>query len=197
MTRQLSLLPRQPTLPEGFRYETEFLTEGEEHLLIENLRQLPFKEFDFHGFLGKRRIVSFGWQYDFDHAKLRRSEAIPAFLMPVRKRAADFAKLDADAIEHVLVTEYGPGASIGWHRDRFVFDDVIGVSLLSPCRFRFRKRAADGWQRASIVLAPRSVYLMRGSSRRDWEHSLPGVENLRFSLTFRSFAEGVAGDLAS
>ena len=183
-------LPRfesKPNLPEGFRYEPELLDEEEERRLIAEIRRLPFKQFEFHGFLGKRRVVSFGWQYDFNQAKLREAAAVPEFFHPVREKAAQFAGLEADALEHLLVTEYEPDAPIGWHKDRAIFDDVIGVSLLSSCEFRFRRKAGAGWERASLNLSPRSAYLLHGPARTEWEHSIPGVERLRYSLTFRNF----------
>jgi alkylated DNA repair dioxygenase AlkB len=187
MSTQLSLFEHEPELPEGFRYHPDLLDGKEEHTLIGKIERLPFKAFAFHGFTGKRRVVSFGWQYDFNHAKLREVTPIPAFFLPVREKAADLAGLAQQDLEHLLVTEYGPGAAIGWHKDRNIFADVIGISLLSPCTFRFRKKAGKSWQRASVVLAPRSAYLLRGLARHEWEHSIPGVDHRRYSLTFRNF----------
>jgi alkylated DNA repair dioxygenase AlkB len=189
MSSQLRLFESKPSLPEGFRYGPQLLTEEEERALVAELERLPFKEFEFHGFSGRRRIVSFGWHYDFNHAKLRETAAIPAFILPARDKAARFAGIDARTLEHLLVTEYGPGAAIGWHTDRAVFADVIGISLLAPCTFRFRRKAGAGWQRASIRLAPRSAYLLRGPARTEWQHSIPSVEFLRYSLTFRNFKQ--------
>jgi alkylated DNA repair dioxygenase AlkB len=94
--------------------------------------------------------------------------------------------LTADDLPHVLVTEYGPGAAIGWHRDKGVFDEVVGISLLSPCNFRFRRKQGAGWERYSLTVEPRSAYLLSGESRTVWEHSIPGVDTLRYSITFRS-----------
>ena len=87
------------------------------------------------------------------------------------------------------MTEYSPGAGIGWHKDRSVFGDVVGLSLLSPCTFRLRKRTGKGFERQTLIAEPRSVYLLRGVSRTEWEHSIPGVESLRYSLTFRNVLE--------
>ena len=187
MANQLSLFESNLNLPEGFRYGPELLDEAEERTLVAEIQRLPLREFEFHGFSGKRRVVSFGWQYNFNEAKLREAAAIPEFFRPVREKAARFAELEAHALEHLLVTEYEPGAPIGWHRDRAIFADVIGISLLSPCTFRFRRKSDGGWERASLRLAPRSAYLLHGPARTDWEHSIPGVERLRYSLTFRSF----------
>src|SRR5262249_23707672 len=153
---------------------------AEQDDLVAHLQQLPFKEFEFHGFLGKRRVVSFGWRYDFNKAELHASAAIPEFLLPVRDKAGSFASIEPRALEHALVTEYAPGAAIGWHKDRAMFDDVIGISLLSECTFRFRRKTSSTWERRTLSLAPRSAYLLRGPARREWEHSIPGVDSLRY-----------------
>jgi alkylated DNA repair dioxygenase AlkB len=175
-------------LPEGFRYTPDVVTSDEELALVSELENLPFKEFDFQGFLGKRRVVSFGWRYDFNGGAFQKIEPLPSFLSPLQERAATFANLGAGAIEHALITEYREGAAIGWHKDRPVFDDVIGISLLSPCNFRFRKRSGEKWERRSIITEPRSIYLLRGPSRTEWEHSIPGVNALRYSITFRTLS---------
>ena len=67
-----------------------------------------------------------------------------------------------------------------------MFGDVVGVSLLSPCVFRLRRKAGAAWERASLALEPRSAYLLRGASRTGWEHSIPAVGRLRYSVTFRN-----------
>src|SRR5580700_10593703 len=126
-------------MPDGFRYQPDFVTKREEGNLIGHVQDLPFKEFEFHGFLGKRRVVSFGWKYDFSSAKLRESDPIPQFLTPIREMAAAFADLEPQALAHVLVTEYSSGTAIGWHKDRPQYKDVIGISLGSDCVFRFRR----------------------------------------------------------
>jgi alkylated DNA repair dioxygenase AlkB len=184
--RQLNLLDAGPRLPAGFRYQPDLISAGEETALGERFAELPFKEFEFQGYRGKRRVVSFGWQYDFTHARLHRVEDMPEFLLPLRDRAAAFAGLGADELRHVLLTEYGPGAPIGWHRDRGVFAEVVGISLLSACTFRLRRKLGAKWERASLLLEPRSAYLLAGPARTEWEHSIPPVERLRYSITFRN-----------
>src|SRR5262245_818410 len=114
---------------------------------------------------------------------------IPTFLLALCQTAAEFARLTEDRLQHVLVTEYAPGAAIGWHRDRPEFEDVIGISLATPCLFRFRRKQGTRWERASIELQPRSAYLLRGSARWDWQYSIPPVDKLRYSITFRSLRE--------
>ena len=177
-----------PTAPEGFAYRPEVVAVQEERLLIEHIGRLPLTAFDFHGYTARRRTVSFGWHYDFGRRTLEQAEAIPEWLLPLRAAAADFAGLPPEQLPHVLVLEYGPGAAIGWHRDKAVFGDVIGVSLLAPCRFRLRRKAGVKWERVSLVVEPRSAYLLRGPSRTEWEHSIPAVDALRYSITFRSLA---------
>jgi alkylated DNA repair dioxygenase AlkB len=178
-----------PPLPEGFKYREEMISRDEEQRLVRQIETLPFKEFDFHGFKGKRRVVSFGWRYDFNDAQLQRADDIPPFLLPLRARAAEFANLGPADFQHVLVTEYSPGAAIGWHRDKAVFAEVVGFSLLSPCRFRLRRKQANSWQRAAMIVEARSAYLLAGPARTEWEHSIPPMERLRYSITFRNFRD--------
>ena len=188
--KQLSLLDDPgPALPEGFKYQAEIIAASDEQALLEHIRQLPLKEFQFQGFVGKRRTVSFGWHYDFNERAIRAAEPIPPFLLPLREAAAKFAGLAAEKLQQALVIEYDAGASIGWHRDKAVFGDVVGISLLSPCRFRFRRQAGAGWERASLTAEPRSAYLLRGPSRTEWEHSIPAVDALRYSITFRNLRQ--------
>jgi alkylated DNA repair dioxygenase AlkB len=184
--RQLSLLQQSASTPEGFVYRPDVISPEEERELLERVRALPFKEFEFQGYRGKRRVVSFGLHYDFAHGRLEPTADMPEFLLPVREKAACFAGLTPEELPHVLVTEYSIGAPIGWHKDRPSFEDVIGISLLSACRFRFRKRLEKGWARTGLVLQPRSAYLLRGPARSEWEHSIPEAESLRYSITFRS-----------
>jgi alkylated DNA repair dioxygenase AlkB len=185
---QPGLFADQPIAPPGLRYQRDLLSGDEEAAVAAALARLDLKPFEFHGFLGKRRVVSFGWRYGFDGSGLAEAEPIPAFLLPLRDRAARFAGVDPQALVHMLITEYAPGASIGWHKDRSVFGDTIGISLLSECRLRFRRRSAQGWERTALIAAPRSAYLLRGAARALWEHSIPPVESLRYSVTMRTLA---------
>jgi alkylated DNA repair dioxygenase AlkB len=168
------------------RYERELMSARDERVLLRKVALLPFKEFEFHGFRGKRRTVSFGWHYDFNGGGLKQAGELPEFLAPLRERAATFAGLEPSALEHALIIEYKPGAGIGWHRDRPQFGDVIGISLLSPCTFRLRRKAGAKWERRSLTAEPRSAYLLSAASRTEWEHSIPALESLRYSVTFRT-----------
>jgi alkylated DNA repair dioxygenase AlkB len=186
---QLALFQSAPPMPEGFRYAPDVIDAAEEARLVTAFADLPFKEFEFHGFLGKRRVVPFGTRYDYNGGGVKTADPIPEFLLPLRDRAAAFAGLPAEHLQQALVTEYRPGAAIGWHRDRPHYGDVIGVSLLAPCTFRLRRKHDGGWERAALRLDPRSIYLMRGPSRDEWEHSIPAMEELRYSVTFRALRD--------
>lgn len=183
---QLGLWDPPPALPEGFEYRPNLLSPAEEAELLGYISQLDFKPFEFHGYLGNRQVVSFGLHYDFAGGGMTRAEEIPGFLLPLREKAAVFAGVAGEKLEHVLVAQYPPGAGIGWHRDRPAFGDVIGVSLASACRFRLRRKSGAGWQRAALRVEPRSIYLLRGPARWEWQHSIPPGEQLRYSVTFRS-----------
>lgn len=184
------LFERVSSLPPGFRYQPALISDAGERQLLQEMEKLDFKPFEFQGFTGKRLIVSFGWRYDFNGGGLQKTEDMPDFLLAVRKSAAAFADMDPSRLQHVLLTRYPPGAAIGWHKDRSVFGQVVGISLLSACTFRFRKPAGKKWERSSLTAEPRSAYLLDGPARTTWEHSIPSVDALRYSLTFRNLREG-------
>jgi len=176
-----------PGLPQGFAYRPEFLGAEEEADLAAWLATLPFEAFLFRGFEGRRRVVSFGWQYDFTRSHLVKADDMPAELLGVRARAAAFAGLAPEDLQQCLLNEYQPGAPIGWHRDRPIFEKVVGISLKAPCTFRLRRRLGEGFERRAIELSPRSIYAMTGEARSVWEHSIPPVKAHRYSVTFRNF----------
>ena len=173
-------------LPEGVVYETDFITVREETDLAGKISALDLKPFSFQGFLGNRRTASFGWRYDFNGGGLQQADPMPEFLKAVRERAARLAGIAPEEFQHALAIEYAPGAGIGWHKDRSQFGKVVGVSLLNPCRFRFRRRDGGRWERLALNAAPRSAYLLDGPGRWEWEHSIPPVDALRYSVTFRT-----------
>lgn len=187
---QLSLFGAAPALPEGLVYRPDFLDPREEAQLAAWIATLPLKAFEFQGFFGKRRVHSFGWRYAFDGGGLMQADPMPDELLAVRARAAAFAGLAPETLEHVLLTEYADGAGIGWHRDRPAFGDVIGISLLAPARLRFRRRRGAGWERATLEAEPRSAYLLRGAARTEWEHGIAEHPALRYAITFRTLREG-------
>jgi alkylated DNA repair dioxygenase AlkB len=187
VTTQFSLFS-ESEVPEGFILRSDVVPATDEAALLAALRSIPFRDFEFRGFRGKRRVVSFGWQYDFNVLRLKRADAIPPFLQPLRGVAAVLADVPPAAFEHALVTEYSPGAAIGWHRDRPEFGKVAGISLAASCRLRFRRLRGASWERKAIELPSRSAYVLDGPARSEWEHSIPPVTSLRYSITFRTIS---------
>jgi len=172
-------------LPEGLLYHPDFLSEGEEADLVRVFRELPFQAFDFHGYTARRRVLEFGLEYDFTTRRATPTQSLPEFLIPVRHRAAQFAGISAAALVEGMVTEYSPGAPIGWHRDAPQFGTIIGISLAGTARMRFKPYKAEG-KPVAITLERRSIYLMRGPARWKFQHSIPAVKELRYSITFRT-----------
>ena len=184
----MSLLFDEPLIA-GLDYREELIGKAEEQALIARLEATDLSPFRFHGWLGNRMTHSFGWRYDFDNASFQQAEPIPDWLGALQVTAAGFARLPPDAFVHVLLARYDPGAGIGWHRDRDVFDKVVGVSLGTPATLRFRQRTSGGFRRASLEVLPRSAYLLSGESRWDWEHRITPGDALRFSITFRTLSQ--------
>ncbi|HML31048.1 MAG TPA: alpha-ketoglutarate-dependent dioxygenase AlkB [Hyphomicrobium sp.] len=173
----------------GLRYRDDFLSPREEKDLIQRINAEKLAPFRFHQWTGKRLTETFGWRYDFATGGFEPAEPLPDFLIPVRARAAEFAGLPPAALEQALLIRYDVGAGIGWHRDRPVFEHVIGISLGAPAPMRFRQRLEKGFARVNVPLAPRSIYLLSGEARHSWEHSIDSVSELRWSITFRTLSE--------
>ncbi|MGE0776164.1 MAG: alpha-ketoglutarate-dependent dioxygenase AlkB, partial [Sphingomonadaceae bacterium] len=185
-----------PIVP-GLTCTQELITLAEERALIERLAELPMAPFRFHGWTGKRLTASFGWRYDFEDASFRLAAPIPDFLLALRDKAAAFAGVPADALVQALAVRYDPGAGIGWHRDRPVFEHVVGISLGAHATLRFRRRRGTGFDRASLWLEPRSAYHLSGEARHHWEHSIMEMAVRRWSITLRSLSakgRAVTGD---
>ena len=183
---QADLFAAPKRAPEGFRYRADVLSAEEEEALVRELAALPFKPYDFHGYLANRRVASFGYRYDYGRRAVVEAAPFPAFLEPLRRRVAAIFGRPAEALRQVLINEYRPGAGIGWHRDKAQFDEVVGVSLLAPCSLRFRRKSGERWERASLNVEPRSAYLLSGPARTIWEHSIPALDCLRYSITLRT-----------
>jgi alkylated DNA repair dioxygenase AlkB len=188
LAHQFTLFPHlSSTLPEGLAYCPDVISNDEERRLLAEIATLPFREFQFHGFEGKRRVVSFGWRYDFSQHKALPADPIPALLREICRKVQAASGFVLSDLQQVLISEYSPGAPIGWHKDRPVFGNVMGLSLASPCTFRLRRADGEGkWRRVALRLEPRSAYLLAGPARWTWEHSIPPVEALRYSITFRN-----------
>jgi alkylated DNA repair protein (DNA oxidative demethylase) len=173
-------------LPEGFEYFPDFLSEAEERELLAAIANVEFHEFAMKGVTAKRRVAQFGWHYSFQSFHISPADPPPKAFEPVRARVAAVARVEPEALSEVLVTEYKQGAGIGWHRDAPPFGIVAGISLGSPCRMRFRTASEENRQTVAVQLDPRSLYLLTGSARTDWHHTIPPTKQLRYSITFRT-----------
>lgn len=193
MAIQRGLFPELPSIestgmPDGFRYEDDIVDEAEEAALVASLATIELKPFEFHGHLGNRRVASFGLRYDYARHAIEPAAGFPLCLRELRTKVAKFAHRNADEFRQGGVNEYPPGAGIGWHLDKPQFGVIIGVSLLSSATLRLRFSTGKGWIRRSQILRQRSIYILEGEARTQWEHSIPPVESLRYSLTFRTLA---------
>ena len=190
--RQASLFDA-PLIP-GLRYREYIISPDEEAALIAHIDALPLSPFRFQGWTGKRLTLSLGWTYDFDKGGFGPSDPIPPWLTPLKARVAGIAGIEDSELVQALLIRYDPGAGIGWHRDRPVFADVIGISLGAPATLRFRRRTTKGFERRSVLLAARSLYHLSGEARHEWEHSIAAMETCRWSITFRSLSpKGMQG----
>lgn len=177
-----------PLLP-GLNRAPAIVTAAEEAQLIAQINRTALEPFKFQQWTGKRLTHSFGCSYDFETGAFDPAEPIPQWLMPIRERAARFAGLKPDDLIQVLLIRYDPGAGIGWHRDRPVFEHVVGVSLGQAATMRFRKRQGTDFRRINVPLEPCGIYHMSGEARHAWEHSIAEMEATRWSITFRSLAQ--------
>jgi len=183
---QLGLFSEPDAGPAGLHYQDNFIDSAAEWALIDRIGALPFQRFQFGAFEGNRRVAWFGYQYDYSQQGLTAAEPIPDWVAPIARQAEAWGSLSEGGVQQVLCTEYDEGVGVGWHRDKPHFDKVLGLSLGSSCKFRFRRRCGDTWQRYTLEARPRSLYLMDGESRSQWEHSIPPVKARRYSITFRT-----------
>jgi alkylated DNA repair dioxygenase AlkB len=184
-------------LPYGLIYRPEFLGRDEETALLAAFAPLPFREARFQEYLAKRRVVHFHGPERVAISSPPEDDtvvslALPPLLHALRQRIGAWLELPPASFVHALVSEYRPGTPIGWHRDKPAYGIVVGVSLQASAIMRFRPmpgRRSDGIRPAVVLeLEPRSAYIMRGPIRWDWQHSMPPVKALRYSVTFRTRA---------
>ena len=173
--------------PEGLVYVPEVISEDEQQLLLHELERLDFNEIRMHGVVAKRTARHFGLDYDYERrAIIEDVEPVPDWILPVQAAAASMADLPPDKLVEVLVQRYPEGAQIGWRRDAPMFETVLGVSLLSPSRMRFRRDVKGGRELYEQLLEPRSGYVLAGEARTKWQHHIPPAKSLRYSITFRT-----------
>jgi alkylated DNA repair dioxygenase AlkB len=174
---------------EGLRYQADFLSGDEEAGLLDIVRSLPLRAARYKEYTARRRVVSFGGAFDYDDNVLRPGEPLDEWLMPLRDRVAAWLDLSPDALAHALVAEYTPGTPLGWHRDVPDFEMIAGISLGSEATLRFRPYPPShphAREVHQLPVAPRSIYKMAGPARWNWQHCVPPVKALRWSITFRT-----------
>jgi alkylated DNA repair dioxygenase AlkB len=189
-----------PALPDGFEYREDFITVAEERELLDRVEALPFAQVEMRGVVARRRTAHFGWTYGYYSRRTEPGPPLPRFLHAVRFRFAAWAQIEAEQFVEALVTQYPAAATIGWHRDAPMFGDVVaGLSLCTAGRMKFRPyispaaaKSPNSTRRTThdIELAPRSGYLIAGTARHDFEHSIPAVPATRYSITFRTLRAG-------
>jgi DNA oxidative demethylase len=172
--------------PAGFLYCPDTVRVDEETALAARVRNIEFSAVEMRGQIARRRTAHFGWIYGYESWRITPGPPLPEFLLPLRERVAGLAGVDAAALAEILVTEYPAGAAIGWHRDAPQFGLVIGVSLLSACRMRFQRSRGASRETRAVTLEPRSAYVLTAEARQQWQHSIPPMRALRYSVTFRT-----------
>lgn len=171
----------------GLATAADLITADEERVLIEAINDCALTPFRFQGWEGKRLTISFGFNYDFTTQRLARAEPIPDWLLPVRHKMSAFAGLDPEVLIQALLIRYDPGAGIGWHRDRPIYEHVLGLSLGARADMRFRRHKRDGaFDRLTVPLEPRAGYRLSDEVRHEWEHSIVEMDLPRWSITFRT-----------
>ena len=185
----LSLFPELSSGPPGFVYIPNFISVEEENALLTFVRDMELHPLLFQGFEAKRKVVSFGYDYNFDTRKILKGQPIPDAFHPLVDKVAETLSIQANEIAEVLVTEYPPGAVINWHRDAPPFKVIAGISLLEPSVFKFRPHDKAKQDRKSIISIPvdrRSFYSIADEARSEWQHSISPVKSLRYSITLRT-----------
>jgi alkylated DNA repair dioxygenase AlkB len=176
---QKPLLYELQPYPEGFSYSPDFLSESEEKDLLCRFKDVSFRPYVYEGYEAKRQIKSF-----------TKDAGYPEFLLPILQRTASYFGFPVESIHHSMITEYAPGTQLGWHRDMPPYDKVMGISLGSAVPFRFRRKTGKTWERITLIAERRSLYSMSGPARYEWQHSIPPVEDWRYSITLRTVQYG-------
>lgn len=182
----------EPAGPAGFDYRADILSTAEQSIAVEQLQRLGFRPYEHGGYQGFRHIAAFGRRHDLAQGRMGATDPWPDFMLDLLRRIARRVGADEGVFVQALVNRYAPGAGIGWHRDRPVYGEILGVSFLAPCLMRLRRREEAGWRRDAVLLDPGSVYRLSGEARRDWEHSISPMTALRYSITFRTLASPTA-----
>ena len=184
-----TLFPLEPAFPQGFAYLPDFIDNKQEEDLLHAISKEELHQLQFRGYEAKRKVASFGYDWSFEKRTLSKGRDIPgAFRLLVEKVAAHLS-ISERSIAELLITEYPAGSMINWHRDAPPFDIIAGVSLCSDCVFRLRPCCDGRQKKSSVVSFPvqrRSLYIIRGSARKEWEHSIAPAKQVRYSITLRT-----------
>ena len=184
-----TLFPIEPAYPEGFLYVPEFISEDEETILLKEISKVELHNFNFQGFQANRKVASFGYDYSFDNGNLTRGYEIPSTFNSLIEKVSRSVNIKPVEFAELLVTEYPPGAVINWHRDAPPFDIIAGISLMEDCNFRLRPNDKAKQTRGTVTSFPvkrRSLYIIKGPARSDWQHSITPVKKTRYSITLRT-----------
>lgn len=184
----------QPALPEGLQYLPEYVTEAEAATLMAAVEQAPWRT-------ELKRPRQF---YGADYRAGETVEPLPGWLEYVssKLRADGHMALPAD---RVLVNGYHPGQGIGAHVDDVnrCGEEIALISLGSSVEMVFGE--VNGTQTAALMLASRSLLILRGAARYAWTHGIPARKSdrvagmwvsrgWRVSLTFRHATSNAKAD---
>lgn len=183
------LLENTPLLPEGFQYFASFLSQQEEQELLDEISKIELHTFVFQGFEAKRRVASFGYDYNFENRSLKKGKPIPDGFKKLIDKVAHTLSIQPEDFAELLITEYPVSSVINWHRDAPPFDIIAGISLISDCNFKFRPHEKTKQSRSSVLtyhVERRSLYVIDGPARSDWQHNISAVKKVRYSITLRT-----------
>lgn len=184
-----TLFPIEPAFPDGFSYTPDFITYDEESELCKEISKVELHNFNFQGFKANRKVASFGYDYSFENGKLTKGIDIPVTFNLLIEKVNTHLSIIPGKFAELLITEYPPGAVINWHRDAPPFDIIAGISLMADCTFRLRPHDKAKQGRGSVISFPinrRSLYIIQGAARSDWQHSILPVKQTRYSITLRT-----------
>lgn len=193
-----TLFPVENMMPGGFRHYPEIISQAEETELITEISKDQLQTFNLQGFKAKRKVANFGYDGNFQSRTLTPGRTVRASPRLLIEKVAGQLQLTPEEFEEVLLTEYPAGLVINWHRDAPTFDLIAGVSLLSDCTFRLRPHDKNKQARSSVISIPvksRSLYVLQGISRTDWQQSISPFKNRRLSVALRTMRHREAESL--
>jgi alkylated DNA repair dioxygenase AlkB len=187
-----TLFSIEPSYPEGFSYQENFISAEEESVLCNQIGKIELHPFDFQGFKANRKVASFGYDYSFKDGHLTKGKEIPSAFDTLILKVSSTLSISKDHFSELLITEYPPGSVINWHRDAPPFDIIAGISLLADCTFRLRPHEKSKQGRTAVISIPvarRSLYVIRDAARTEWQHSIAPVRQTRYSVTLRTLRQ--------